>query len=77
MVLDPSYDRPCVAFAFGRATGSAVVRNRLRRQLRAILDARAAGMKPGAYLFGLNRPSDSRPSFDALSSAVDSLIARS
>lgn len=76
MVLDPSYSSPCVAFAFGRAVGSAVDRNRLRRQLRAVLRQRSETMRPGAYLFGLNRPSDPRPSFAELERAVDGLIAR-
>lgn len=76
MVLDPSYSSPCVAFAFGRSVGSAVDRNRLRRQLRSVLREREAALPPGAYLFGLNRPSDPRPSFADLERAVDGLIAR-
>lgn len=41
-----------VAFAIPRRTGPAVVRNRLRRQLRAVLDdlVRLAQVPPGAYL---------------------------
>jgi RNase P protein component len=43
-----------VAFALGRALGPAVVRNRVRRQLRAMLqDASSAGrLPPGMYLLG-------------------------
>jgi ribonuclease P protein component len=44
-----------VAYAVGRRTGAAVVRNRLRRRLRAIVaDAHRsdAGLRPGAYLIG-------------------------
>ena len=55
-VLDPPGNStpPRVAFALGRALGPAVVRNRVRRQLRAILqDASSAGtLPPGEYLFG-------------------------
>ena len=39
---------PRVAFAIGRKVGGAVVRNRLRRRLRAI--AAELGLPPGAYL---------------------------
>jgi len=39
-----------VAYALGRAIGPAVVRNRLRRQLRALLAG--AALPPGLYLIG-------------------------
>ncbi|MCU1351025.1 MAG: Ribonuclease protein component [Acidimicrobiales bacterium] len=45
---------PRVAYAIGRRVGGAVVRNRLRRRLRAVVAAAAADdprMPPGAYLF--------------------------
>jgi len=41
---------PRVAFAVGRKVGGAVVRNRLRRRLRAILAELATSLRPGAYL---------------------------
>lgn len=41
---------PRVAFAVGRKVGSAVSRNRLKRQLRAILASEAIRLSPGAYL---------------------------
>ena len=54
--LDPpdSASPPRVAFAFGRAFGPAVVRNRVRRQLRAMLRSAASNglLAPGDYLFG-------------------------
>ena len=45
---------PRMAYAIGRSVGSAVVRNRLRRRLRALaLDwARAGELRPGWYLVG-------------------------
>lgn len=48
--------RPCVAFAISRKVGSAVVRNRLRRQLRDEVAslARAGRLPTGAYLVGLD-----------------------
>jgi ribonuclease P protein component len=41
---------PRVAFAVGRRVGSAVERNRLRRQLRAVIAGLAPDLAPGAYL---------------------------
>jgi ribonuclease P protein component len=49
-VADPTLTPPRVAFALGRALGPAVVRNRLRRRLRALLSA--APPPPGLYLVG-------------------------
>lgn len=51
-VPDPSVQPPQVAFALGRALGSAVKRNRARRRLRAILAARGEALAPGLYLVG-------------------------
>lgn len=48
--LDPSTP-PRVAFAIGRRVGGAVVRNRLRRRLRAVLSATPP--PPGDYLIGV------------------------
>ena len=41
---------PRVAFAIGRRVGSAVARNRVRRQLRAAATELAPELAPGAYL---------------------------
>ena len=53
-VADPSGTAPRVAFRIGKATGGAVVRNRVRRRLRAALrDLRHQGRLPaGTYLVG-------------------------
>jgi len=53
-VLDPDLEPPQVAFAIGRAVGSAVSRNRLRRRLRAVLVA--CDVPPGLYLVGARVP---------------------
>ncbi|MBV8296144.1 MAG: ribonuclease P protein component [Acidimicrobiia bacterium] len=41
---------PAVAYAVGRRVGGAVVRNRLRRRLRACVAEVAPSLEPGAYL---------------------------
>ncbi len=74
---DPSASPPRVAFAIGRAVGPAVVRNRARRRLRALLVEQA--WPPGWYLIGA-RPAISEHTFDALRQDVVSLrrsVARS
>lgn len=48
---DPG-DVPRVAYAVGRKAGGAVVRNRIRRRLRSIMQDARAQLRPGAYLVG-------------------------
>ena len=49
-IPDPIATPPRVAYALGRAIGPAVVRNRLRRQLRELLAT--STLPPGLYLLG-------------------------
>lgn len=53
-VHDAAATPPGVAYAVGRTIGGAVVRNRVRRRLRALLVAEAARapLAPGYYLVG-------------------------
>jgi ribonuclease P protein component len=53
-IADPDAVPPRVAFAVGRSVGGAVVRNRLRRRLRAAVGdaARSGALPPGWYLIG-------------------------
>lgn len=78
-VLDPPGNStpPRVAFALGRALGPAVVRNRVRRQLRVILqDASSAGeLPPGEFLFGAKPLAASR-SYDELVFDMAQLLGR-
>lgn len=45
-------DPPQVAYSIGRKAGGAVVRNRLRRRMRAIVAELGPALPPGAYLLG-------------------------
>ncbi|MGB0113201.1 MAG: ribonuclease P protein component [Ilumatobacteraceae bacterium] len=72
-VPDPNLVPPKVAFAIGRAVGSAVQRNRLRRRLRALLTA--SDVPPGLYLFGA-RPPACEQTFEQLGTTVASLLVK-
>jgi ribonuclease P protein component len=65
---------PHVAYAVSRRVGGAVVRNRVRRRLRAAVRAHAGALDPGAsYLFGAGREALTMP-FDALQRCVGELV---
>jgi len=70
-VPDPNVEPPRVAFAIGRAVGPAVVRNRLRRRLRALLVNSA--VPPGIYLFGAT-PKACELTFDELEQSLTELL---
>lgn len=72
-VLDPGAAPPRVAFAVGRAIGPAVTRNRVRRQLRAILQTMEVA--PGWYLIGA-RPSVTELTYDQLRAELQRLMSR-
>jgi ribonuclease P protein component len=67
--------RPAVAFAISRKVGGAVVRNRCRRRVRALLDARATAgtLRPGAYVVQVRTPLD-RLDPPALGAEIDGLL---
>jgi len=73
---DPSASPPRVAFAIGRAVGPAVVRNQVRRRLRALMSSLPDDqpLPSGWYLVGA-RPAVVARSFPQLSSDVEALIA--
>jgi ribonuclease P protein component len=52
VIADPAATPPRVGFAVGRSVGSAPVRNRIRRRLRALASAHADLLTPGWYLVG-------------------------
>ena len=80
LAADPSSD-PCrpptaaIAWAVPRRVGTAVVRNRTRRRLRAVLlDAHRANPLPaGAYVFHVDPAAAALPS-SALAAAMSELL---
>ena len=61
---DPQVTPPRVAFSIGRSVGPAVIRNRLRRRLRAILRTMAASgtLRDGWVLIGVRARRGTQPS---------------
>lgn len=71
---DPSLP-PRVAYAVGKRVGPAVVRNRVRRRLRAAAFIHRAELQPGgAYLFGA-APAAATAPFAEIDAAMGQLLA--
>ena len=64
---------PRVAYAIGRKAGGAVVRNKVRRRLRAIAHDARPQLQPGAYLIGAGPAAASLP-YDDLRATVCSAL---
>lgn len=62
-----------MAYAIGRAVGPAVVRNRLRRRLRAAV--RTSSLPPGYYLIGA-RPTAADRSFEEVNVMLQHIVQR-
>lgn len=74
MLPGTSSDPPRVAFAIARQVGSAPVRNRLRRRLRAAVREHAPTLVPGAsYLIGAAPEAATLP-YSTLSEHVGHLL---
>ncbi len=69
----PEWARSEVAYALNRKVGGAVVRNRLRRRMRAILVEQAAGLPAGAYLVR-SGPDGAALEFDELRMAMSRAV---
>ena len=67
-------DPPQVAFAVGRKVGGAVVRNKIRRRLRAIMQEAAPELPSGAYLVTA-APAAAQLSFGELRTTVREMLA--
>lgn len=55
-LVDEGFGAPLVAYAVGRRVGSAVVRNRVRRRLRAAVRDVAPTLPAGSYLVRVSTP---------------------
>jgi len=75
MLTDSSLPGAHVGYAIGRNVGGAVLRNRIRRQLRSLLEARSSQMPAGWYLLGV-QPRVSAMSWTDLGVTVDQLLAK-
>lgn len=75
MFVDVSLSQPRVGYALGRSYGSAVSRNRLRRQLRALMTERESVMRPGVYVFGASGRAKTL-SFGEIAANLDRLLAK-
>ena len=72
--VGPRSEPPRVAYAVGRGVGGAVVRNRVRRRLRAATRAHAAELVPGrAYLVSAAARA-TRSSFSELSVSLNEAL---
>ena len=60
---------PQVGYAVGKVVGNAVVRNKVRRRLQAIVAALARDLAPGTYLVGAG-PAAATATYGELSSAL-------
>jgi ribonuclease P protein component len=75
MLTDSSLSQAHVGYAIGRSVGGAVLRNKIRRQLREILATRESALAPGWYLIGV-QPHAAKRTFAQLGAAVDDLLAK-
>jgi len=75
MLTDSSLPNAHVGYAIGRNVGGAVLRNRIRRQLRALLEAKSDQLPAGWYLVGV-QPRVSAMSWTDLGATVDQLVAK-
>ena len=62
-----------MAYAVGRAVGGAVIRNRVRRRLRAIVAEIGPQLRPGAYLVSAGPEAATLP-YQELRSAVSRAV---
>ena len=75
MLTDSSLQNAHVGYAIGRNVGGAVLRNRIRRQMRSLLEARSDQLPAGWYLVGA-QPRVGTMSWTELGTSVDQLIAK-
>ena len=64
-----------VAYTIGRKVGGAVVRNRIRRRLRAVVRETRELLRPGAYLLGAGPEAATMPYGELRAAACEALNA--
>ena len=75
MLTDSSLPGAHVGYAISRNVGGAVLRNRIRRQLRSLLEAKSSQMPAGWYLVGV-QPRVAAMTWTDLGVTVDQLLAK-
>jgi ribonuclease P protein component len=75
MLLDENCHQPHVGYALGRKVGSAVRRNRLRRQLRELVNTHRDELRPGWYVMGAS-PKATNYSYSELSEEINILVRK-
>jgi len=68
---------PRAGFVVGRSVGGAVVRNRIRRQLRHLMASRIVSLPPGARVVIRVLPAAANSSGAQLAADLDAALARS
>jgi ribonuclease P protein component len=71
----PDDQNVAVAYAISRKVGNAVVRNRIRRRLRALIDGLDPQPKPGKYLIRCGNETG-KLSYDALQQHLNESLER-
>lgn len=75
MVLDSTLPGPQVGYVFSRKYGSAVRRNRIRRQLRELVKNRETLFPAGIFVFGASPRAATTP-VNVLARDLDGLLAK-
>jgi ribonuclease P protein component len=75
MLTDSSLQNAHVGYAIGRNVGGAVLRNRIRRQLRSLLEAKSDQLPAGWYMVGV-QPRVGTMTWTDLGATVDQLVAK-
>jgi ribonuclease P protein component len=76
LVAPNNVGRTRVGITVSGRVGQAVVRNRVRRRIRAALDARLGRLAPGLDLLVLARPASASATWPAINQALDLVLER-